>query len=162
MIQMVFDTNLSSRGATPVPEDAPPSAHATSSVRQQIRAFHKRRIFPTIEYAARVSHFDPRSDYTNFRGFFVLFWIGLAILVVTAMLRNMKETGYPLTIRQWSLFTKNIWEMTLSDFLMVSSTAVSLPLHIVFMTSGGALRWSKLGMVLQSLHQAVWLSFWVS
>ncbi|KAL9063700.1 MAG: hypothetical protein Q9157_008124 [Trypethelium eluteriae] len=154
-------SGASSRGATPVPEDAPPSAHATSSARQQIRAFHKRRIFPTVEYAARVSHFDPNSDYTDFRGFFVLFWIGLAIMCITAMLRNMKETGYPLTIRQWSLFTENIWEMGLSDALMVASTAISLPLHKMYMGSAGALRWRRGGIVIQSLFQAVWLSFWV-
>ncbi|KAI9664036.1 MAG: hypothetical protein M1821_007527 [Bathelium mastoideum] len=155
-------SGISSRAETPVPEDAPPSAHATSSVRQQIRAFHKRRIFPTIEYEARVSHFDPKSEYTNFRGFFVLFWIGLAIMVVTAMLRNVKETGYPLTIRQWDLFTKNLWEMGLSDFLMVASTAVSLPLHKMYMSSKGIFRWKRGGMVIQSIYQAAWLSFWVS
>jgi sterol O-acyltransferase len=150
-----------SRGATPVPDDAPPSVHATSSARKQIRAFQKHRIFPTIEYAARVSHFDPKSDYSDFRGFFVLFWIGLAIMVITAMLRNIRETGYPLTIRQWDLFTANIWEMGLSDAVMVASTALSLPFHRVYMDNTFGLRWKQGGIIIQSLYQAVWLSFWV-
>lgn len=117
-------------------------------------------MFPTIEYTSRVSHFDPQSDYHDFRGFFVLFWIGLGIMVITNMLRMLKETGYPWTIRQWDLFTANIWEMGLSDLAMVASTAVSLPLHKLYANSQGDLRWSKKGMLVQSVYQSVWLLFW--
>ena len=61
-------------------------------------------MFPTIEYVDRVSHFDPASDYHDLRGFFILFWIVLAIMVLTSMLRQVKETGYPFQITQWDLF----------------------------------------------------------
>lgn len=126
-------------------------------MRRQIRAQHK---FPTIKYSPRVSHFDPKSDHRDFRGFFVLFWIGLAIMVITTMLRNIIETGYPVQFRQWDLFTENFWELGLSDLAMVISTALSLPLQKLYMT-GDVLRWSKGGMAMQSLFQAIWLSFWV-
>jgi sterol O-acyltransferase len=119
-------------------------------------------MFPSIEYVDRVSHFDPSSDYRDFHGFFVLFWIGLAIMVLTSMLRNYKETGYPLTITQWELFTEKVWELALSDGAMVASTAVSLPLHKLYMSDSGIFRWSKLGMAIQSIYQAVWLAFWTS
>ena len=145
---------------TPIPENAPPSVKATSSARRQVRAEQKRRIFPTIEYVDRVSHFDPTSDYHDFRGFFVLFWIGLAIMVITSMLRNYKETGYPLSIRQWNLFREKVYELGVIDGLMVGSTALSLPLHKLFMNSNGILRWSKLGVVVQSVYQVFWLVFW--
>lgn len=118
-------------------------------------------MFPTIEYVDRVSHFDPTSDYHDFRGFFVLFWIGLAIMVITTMLRNYKDTGYPLSISQWALFTEKVWELGLSDGAMVASTAISLPLHRTYMSSG-LFRWSKLGMAVQSVYQAAWLAFWCS
>lgn len=154
-------SGLSSGRSTPIPPDAPPSVHATSSARRQIRAQQKQRLFPTIEYAARVSHFDPKSDYRDFRGFFVLFWIGLAIMVISTMLRNLKETGYPLLIRQWALFTENVWELGLSDGAMVASAALSLPLHKLYSNSNRIFRWSRLGMAIQSIFQAVWLAFWV-
>lgn len=154
-------SGLSSGRSTPIPPDAPPSVHATSSARRQIRAQQKQRLFPTIEYAARVSHFDPKSDYRDFRGFFVLFWIGLAIMVISTMLRNLKETGYPLSIRQWGLFTENVWELGLSDGTMVASAALSLPLHKLYSSSNIIFRWSRLGMAIQSIFQAVWLAFWV-
>ncbi|KAH7047504.1 MBOAT, membrane-bound O-acyltransferase family-domain-containing protein [Macrophomina phaseolina] len=156
----ITPSGLSSGRSTPVPADAPPSVHATSSARRQIRAQQKQRLFPTIEYAARVSHFDPRSDYRDFRGFFVLFWVGLAIMVFSNMVRHYKETGYPLSIRQWNTFTANIWEMGLSDVIMCASTAVSLPLHKLYDSSKGDLRWSKNGMLVQSIFQGVWIVFW--
>ncbi|KAF2477005.1 MBOAT-domain-containing protein [Lindgomyces ingoldianus] len=153
---------VSSGRSTPIPADAPPSVQASSSARRQIRAQQKQRMFPSIEYVDRVSHFDPMSDYRDFRGFFVLFWIGLAIMVITSMLRNYKDTGYPLSIRQWNLFTEKVWELGLSDGAMVASTALSLPLHKLYMSSFGVFRWNNLGMAIQSIYQAAWLTFWCS
>ncbi|KAF2114473.1 MBOAT, membrane-bound O-acyltransferase family-domain-containing protein [Lophiotrema nucula] len=154
-------SDISSGRTTPIPADAPPSVQASSSARRQIRAEQRQRIFPTVEYVDRVSHFDPTSDYHDFKGFFVLFWIGLAVMVLTSMLRNMKETGYPLIIRQWGLFTERVWELGLSDGAMVFSTAVSLPLHRLFMSSR-VFRWHGLGMAIQSLYQTGWLAFWTT
>lgn len=91
----------------------------------------------------------------------MLFWIGLAIMVISTMLRNLKETGYPLSIRQWGLFTENVWELGLSDGAMVASAALSLPLHKLYSNNNRIFQWSKLGMAIQSIFQAVWLAFWV-
>ena len=117
-------------------------------------------MFPTIEYVDRVSHFDPASDYHDFRGFFILFWIGLAIMVLTSMLRQVKETGYPFQITQWDLFKEKVWEVGLVDGAMVGSTAIALPLQKLFLHGKGPLRWGKLGMAIQSTYQVFWLSFW--
>ena len=118
-------------------------------------------MFPTIDYSARVSHFDPKSDYRDFRGFFVLFWIGLAIMVLTTMLRNIKDTGYPLRVRPWALLTANTWQLGLSDVAMVVSTGLSVPVQKVVRGSKGWLRWSKAGMPVHSLFQAGWLILWI-
>ncbi|KAF1919103.1 MBOAT, membrane-bound O-acyltransferase family-domain-containing protein [Ampelomyces quisqualis] len=155
-------SGVSSGRSTPIPVDAPPSVQATSSARRQIRAQQKQRMFPTIEYVDRVSHFDPDSDYHDFRGFFVLFWIGLAIMVLSTMLRNVTETGYPLQLKQWGLFKEKVFELGLVDGAMVGSTMLSLPLQKLFLEGQGALRWSKLGVVAQSIYQVFWLSFWVT
>ena len=156
---MVRLTSRSEVSTPAPPDDAPPSIKATSAVRRELRQSSK-RIFPTIEYESRVSYFDPRSDYGNFRGFFVLFWIGLGIMVVTAMLRNLKETGSLLYFKQWPLFTENIWELAASDLLMVASTSVSLPLQLLFKNSEGVLKWNRGGIVIQSLYQLGWVLLW--
>lgn len=150
--------------STPIPEDAPPSAHSLSSARKQVKAESRRRLFPTIEYASRVSHFDRNSDYRDFQGFYILFWIALTIMAITTMLRNIKDTGYPMRVQIWQLFTVKVWELALADALMVATTAVSLPLHRLFRSSTGTmlgLRWQGGGMALQSLFQTVWFAFWV-
>jgi len=83
-------------------------------------------------------------------------------MALTAALRNFKETGSVLNIRQWPLFTENIYELAVSDALMSATTALSLPLHFVFKKSKGWLRWSRGGMAVQSVYQSVWLLFWCS
>ena len=150
--------------STPVPLDAPPSVKSLSSARKQVRAEQRRRIFPTIEYASRVSHFDPNSDYRDFHGFFNLFWIGLAIMAITSMLRNIKDTGYPMRVQIWGLFTVKLWHLAIADFLMVASTAVSLLLHNIFRAAParGALTWARGGMAIQSIYQVAWLALWIA
>ncbi|PQE18177.1 MBOAT family protein [Rutstroemia sp. NJR-2017a BBW] len=158
-------SNKNSGRSTPVPEDAPPSVQSISFARKQVRAEQRRRIFPTIEYASRVSHFDPNSDYRDFQGFYILFWIALTIMAITTMLRNIKDTGYPMRVEIWQLFTVKVWELALADALMVASTAISLPLHKLFRSMTGkklGLRWAGGGMAIQSLYQVGWLAFWVS
>ncbi|PLB42041.1 putative sterol o-acyltransferase (APE2) [Aspergillus candidus] len=151
-------TSDSSGYSTPLAEDAPPSAHSLSTARKQARA--RNRMFYSIDYVPRVSHFDPRSDYHNFRGFFTLFWISLFIMVVTTMLRNIKDTGSPLRVRVWTLLSANVWSMGFSDLAMVVTSGFSLPLQYLF--KRGWVRWSKGGMVLQSLFEAAWLGLWVN
>ncbi|KAK4240158.1 hypothetical protein C8A03DRAFT_42283 [Achaetomium macrosporum] len=157
-------TDMTSGRSTPVPLDAPPSVKSLSTARKQVRAERRRRLFPTIEFASRVSHFDPNSDYRDFHGFFNLFWIGLAIMAITTMLRNIKDTGYPLRVEIWSLFTVKLWHLAIADFLMVASTAVSVPLHKVFRAApaDGALTWAKGGMAIMSVYQVVWLAVWIA
>lgn len=118
-------------------------------------------MFPTIDYSARVSHFDPKSEYKDFRGFFVLFWVGLAIMVITTISRNVKDTGYPLRVGMWSLLTANVWQLAISDLAMVGSTYMSLPLQKLFRGSKGSLRWEKGGMAVQSIFQVAWVVLWI-
>ncbi|OJD26168.1 hypothetical protein ACJ73_02461 [Blastomyces percursus] len=158
--RLSFD--IPSGRSTPIPEDAPPSVHSISCARKQIRAQARRRLFYSIDYKPRVSHFDPNSDYRDFHGFFSLFWVSLFIMVMTTVVRNIKDTGYPLRVQVWSLLSANVWQLALCDIVMVSSTALSLPLHLVIRKSKGWLRWLNGGMVLQSCFQTSWLTLWVA
>ncbi|KAM7201879.1 hypothetical protein V8F33_003155 [Rhypophila sp. PSN 637] len=157
------NTGMTSGRSTPIPLDAPPSVKSLSSARKQVRAEQRRRLFPTIEFASRVSHFDPNSDYRDFHGFFNLFWIGLAIMAITTMLRNIKDTGYPLRVEIWSLFTVKLWHLAIADFMMVASSVVVLPLHRIFRraSADGALTWARGGMAIMSIYQVLWFSIWI-
>ncbi|KAF7510653.1 hypothetical protein GJ744_006265 [Endocarpon pusillum] len=154
-------SGISSGRSTPLPPDAPPSEQSISSARKHARAQAKHRLFHTINYTPRVSHFDPSSDYRDFKGFFVLFWISLTIMVLTTFLRNIKDTGYPLRVQVWKLLSANVIQLAFSDGAMVLSTAVTLPLHKIFRSSARALRWRNGGIIIQSLYQCFWLALWV-
>jgi len=86
-------------------------------------------------------------------------------MAITTMLRNIKDTGYPMRVQIWQLFTVKVWELALADAIMVVSTALSLPLHRLFRSKAGktlGLRWATGGMAMQSIFQCVWLAFWVA
>ena len=154
-------SHLDSGRSTPIPQDAPPSVHSISSARKQARAQAKQRMFHTINYEPRLSHFDPHSDYRDFRGFFILFWISLSIMVMTTVLRNIKDTGYPLRVQMWKLLSANVIQLGISDFAMVFSTGLSLPLQRLYRSSKGPLQWRNGGIWIQSFFQAIWLAIWV-
>ncbi|KAJ0108062.1 hypothetical protein J7T55_007181 [Diaporthe amygdali] len=157
-------TGQTSGRSTPVPADALPSVKVLSSARRQARAEQRRRIFPTIEFASRVSHLDPNSDYRDFHGFFNLFWVGLFILGITSMLRNLKETGWPFRVQIWTLFTIKWWHLGLVDFAMVASASLVFPLQLYVrkQKAGSSMAWAKGGMALQSIYQVGWMAFWVA
>ena len=83
-------------------------------------------------------------------------------MVITTMLRNIKDTGYPLRVRPWALLTANTWQLGLSDLAMVVSTGLSVSWQKVFRRSNGILRWSRAGMPVQSIFQALWFILWVN
>lgn len=111
-----------------------------------------------------MSHFDPNSDYRDFHGFFNLFWIGLAIMAITTMLRNIRDTGYPLRVEIWTLFTIKLWHLAVGDLIMAASTAVSLSLQraIRAAPAGSLLTWRRGGAVIMSVYEVVWLAVWIS
>ena len=83
-------------------------------------------------------------------------------MVLTTVLRNIKDTGYPLRVRVWSLLTANVWQLGLSDGAMVFSTALSVPLQKMFRRSKGIMRWSKGGIWIQSIFEMSWLTLWIN
>ena len=85
-------------------------------------------------------------------------------MVMTTMLRNIKDTGYPLRHQMFDLLTTKTWELGLSDGAMVVSTGLSVPFQMLCRRSEGWLgwlRWENLGMPVQSAFQLGWLVLWV-
>lgn len=83
-------------------------------------------------------------------------------MVITTTLRNFRDTGHPFSVRQYDLFRKDIYELAASDAIMIATTFLDLPLHLVFKNSTAFLAWNKGGMWIQSLFQAIWLLHWVT
>lgn len=82
-------------------------------------------------------------------------------MVVTTVLKNLRETGHPLRIQVYKLLSKNVLSLGLADAAMVLSTAISLPLQAIFRRSKGILQWRRAGIWIQSIYQVAWLLLWV-
>ncbi|KAF3933297.1 hypothetical protein ABW20_dc0107667 [Dactylellina cionopaga] len=154
---LLEDDALSSGRSTPLPQDAPPSMKSIHHAKKQKR----RKMFPTVDYEERVSHFDPQSQHHDFRGFFALFWVGLFIMVLTTGARNIKETGRVFRTSIFSLFTKDLQVLAFSDLVMVASTSLTLPLHKMWRSRPLGVGWGNGGYICQYLLQLGWLSIWV-
>lgn len=83
-------------------------------------------------------------------------------MVITTGLRNIKEVGLPIRVRPWQLFTVKAWQLALSDFAMVATTLLIIPIQHVFRRSTGILRWQKLGMPLHIIFEAFWFATWIN
>ncbi len=85
-------------------------------------------------------------------------------MAITSMLRNIKDTGYPLRVQIWYLFTVKLWHLALADFCMVASTGISLLLQRGLRVSAkqGGMTWAKGGMAVQSFYQVIWLVVWIA
>lgn len=85
-------------------------------------------------------------------------------MAITTMLRNIKDTGYPMRVQIWSLFTVKLWHLGLADFAMVASASGVLPLQrwVRSAPAKSAMTWAKGGMALQSVYQVTWMAFWIA
>lgn len=82
-------------------------------------------------------------------------------MVVTTVLRNIKDTGYPLRVKVWSLLTANVWQLAISDLAMVVSSGLALPVQLLIRNNGSWLRWYWAGIAFQSVYQFGWLTLWI-
>lgn len=80
-------------------------------------------------------------------------------MVITASLRNLRDTRSILRTSIFSLFTERLWELALAEIAMVGSTILCLPIQQL--VQRGVLKWESEGHLLQHLLQSIWLGVWV-
>lgn len=118
------------------------------------RRFH----FRHLEFTRQLSTFDrqnPNFNSSEFYGFFTLFWLGVALLLVKVAANNWRTYG---TI--WGkneiirlMFRKDVLVLGLSDLALCCSTIFCLTLQRVI--CHGYLRWSGLGWIIQNVRRRV-------
>ncbi|KAJ5122863.1 Sterol O-acyltransferase [Penicillium atrosanguineum] len=122
----------------------------------------KRRFrFRDLEFTRQLSTLDrqnPKFTSSQFHGFFTLFWLGVALLLVKVAANNWRIYG---TI--WGkneiirlMFRKDVLVLGLTDLVLCLSTVVCLGLQRVIWR--GYLRWSGLGWVVQNIWQTAYLA----
>ncbi|KAJ5088126.1 Sterol O-acyltransferase [Penicillium angulare] len=122
----------------------------------------KRRFqFQHLEFTRQLSTFDrqnPNINSSEFHGFFTLFWLGVALLLIKVAANNWRIYG---TI--WGkneiiqlMLSKDVLVLGFSDLALCCSTIFCLALQRVIFH--GYLRWSGLGWIVQNIWQTSYLA----
>lgn len=114
-----------------------------------------KQVLAKLTFVPRQSQLESSGGDT-FRGFYVLFWITVAILMIRTYVSSFDQTGYPLSLSFAALFSKDALSLALSDAILVGSTVICVP--FVKLLVSGKIRYSGTGMLLQHLYQATMLA----
>lgn len=111
-----------------------------------------------VSFKPRRSHFDRFNEHSSrdqFRGFFTLFWVCLALFVLNTFYTSFASTGKVLSLTFATLFSKDAWMLALSDAVLIGSLFVCVPFANV--CRRGWVRYWPTAVVLQHLWQAALL-----
>lgn len=125
------------------------------------RPAKKRVRLRDLVFTQRFSTFDrqnPLSAESPFHGFFTLFWLGIALMLVKAAALNYRATGSVLGGAEvlHIMFDRDIVVLGLTDGVMVGSTVFGLGLQKLVLAD--YVRWRPAGWAIQNAWQTVYLA----
>lgn len=128
----------------------------TVRVRPYVSAGKELKTF--LQFKPRFSSFDRennRSQPDEFRGFFTLFWIGLALLFVRTCIESWEANGTLLSPNFAQLITADGVALAFADFIMVSSMLLCVP--FVKCLQKGYFKYHWTGIIIQHVFQTTFL-----
>ncbi|KAI1778274.1 MBOAT family protein [Hypoxylon cercidicola] len=128
----------------------------------------KEKVSPTpreklrdMVFTKQFSCFDRQNqDAANsqFHGFYVLFWIGMTVLIVKMGAENWRKTGNPLGTNEImkTMFRRDVVVLLLSDGIMCGLTGVSWVIQrLVFRQY---IDWERSGWIIQNIWQTMFIA----
>ncbi|KAI2638896.1 MBOAT family protein [Hypomontagnella submonticulosa] len=112
-------------------------------------------------FTRQFSAFDRQNqDAANspFHGFYVLFWISVAVLIIKMGADNWRKTGNPLGTNEImeTMFRRDVIVLLLSDGIMCGLTGVSWVIQrLVFLQY---LNWDRSGWIIQNIWQTLFVA----
>lgn len=116
-----------------------------------------RFIFRDLVFTRQLSSLDrqnPTVSASDFRGFFTLFWLCVAMMLLKICAKNWREHG---SIVMWGnneiirlMFSRDVLVLGISDFVLCWSTLFCLGLQRLI--RAGYLRWNGLGWMIQNVR----------
>ncbi|KAI1081239.1 MBOAT family protein [Whalleya microplaca] len=125
------------------------------------RAPVRREKLRDLVFTRQFSAFDRQNqDAANspFHGFYVLFWIAIAILIIKMGAENWRKTGNILGTNEImkTMFRRDVVVLLLSDGIMCGITGVSWVIQrLVFLDY---LDWQKSGWIIQNVWQTLFIA----
>lgn len=110
--------------------------------------------FRDLQFTKQRSAFDrqnPSFSSSQFHGFFTLFWLGVALMLVKIAANNFRAYGTPFGTTEIIelMLSRDVLVLGLTDFILCWSTLFCLGLQRAIFQ--GYLRWSGLGWVIQNV-----------
>ena len=114
--------------------------------------------FRDLQFTQRRSAFDrqnPSFSSSQFHGFFTLFWLGVALMLVKIAANNFRAYGTPFGTTEIIdlMLSRDVLVLGVTDFILCWSTLFCLGLQWAIFR--GYLRWSGLGWVIQNVRTPV-------
>ncbi|KAK8205811.1 MBOAT, membrane-bound O-acyltransferase family-domain-containing protein [Phyllosticta capitalensis] len=119
-----------------------------------------RRGFRDLVFTRQFSTFDrqnQRSYDSPFRGFFTLFWLAMALLLIRIAARNWRTYGTVFGANEiWKMmFERDVAVLLATDGVMVAVTVFGLLLQKLILK--GVLRWERSGYLIEHVWQMAFL-----
>lgn len=113
-----------------------------------------------LVFTRRFTTFDrlnPSNTESPFQGFYVLFWLAMALLLVRVCAKNYRDHGSILGENQLlrMMFGRELISLAIMDSIMFIATAFGLGLQKIIVK--GYLSWDRSGWIIQNLWQTLYL-----
>ncbi|KAI8624449.1 MBOAT family protein [Xylariaceae sp. FL1651] len=114
-----------------------------------------------LVFTRQFSTFDRQNQNaanSPFYGFYVLFWIAVAFLIVKMAADNWRKTGSPLGTNEImeSMFRRDVVVLLLSDGIMCALTGVSWIIQVLVLRD--YVDWNKTGWIIQNIWQSLFFA----
>ncbi|EEB08877.1 acyl-coA-sterol acyltransferase [Schizosaccharomyces japonicus yFS275] len=108
----------------------------------------QRRFYRSLQLTPTPTILDREHSRSNvdFSGFFVLFWVGVAVIIIISALDNVEQTGRVFGGSVFQFFRTNLLDLVLADLTMVSTYFFSYPFQKLL--AAGVIQWYQTGAVL--------------
>ena len=120
----------------------------------------KRSRFTDIVFTKQFTAFDrqnPQSSTSTFHGFFSLFWMAVALMLIRVAANNWRQHGSIFGRNEIVrlMLSRDLMILGLVDGVMCGITVMSLLLQVLVFR--GYINWSRSGWILQNIWQAAFL-----
>ncbi|KAI0024217.1 MBOAT family protein [Xylariomycetidae sp. FL0641] len=125
-------------------------------VKEKKEPRHKRKHFRDLVFTKQFSAFDRHNQAainSPFHGFYVLFWIAVAFLIIKMATDNWRKTGSVLGTNDILkyMFRREVVTMLVSDGIMCGITGLSWMLQRQVLS--GRVAWERTGWIMQSVWE---------
>ncbi|CAG8445550.1 7554_t:CDS:2 [Diversispora eburnea] len=134
------------------------TATISSNIDEDINILSKKMAKRVVTFQPRSSQLDRETleiQQDSFRGFFTLFWIGMAFYILQTGAKNFVSAGVLFNLSFFRLFSQDASGLILSDACMIGSMFFAVFLQKLI--SKELIRWKYVGMIIQHIYQILFL-----